>query len=231
VLQCSSVELRIRRGRQTERRSTLDPSIRERVTILVEQEARTVREAVGVFNRSEDLQDAIDELLSSGFDRAELSLLASEHAVEEKLGHRYEKVSPLAEDPTVPRAAYVSTEAIGGAEGGLIGGLMYVGAAAAAGAIVVSGGTLAAGITAAVLAGGAGGLIGSILAKWVGDHHAHYLQEQMDRGGLLLWVRTWDAEDERRAVEILRKHSGGHVHVHALPAGRHNQSSLPPPSR
>ena len=91
-------------------------------------------------------------------------------------------------------------------------------AAAAAGAIVVSGGTLAAGITAAVLAGGAGGLIGSILAKWVGDHHAHYLQEQMDRGGLLLWVRTWDAESERRAVEILRKHSGGDVHVHALPA-------------
>jgi hypothetical protein len=129
---------------------------------------------------------------------------SSEHAVEEKLGHRYEKVSPLAEDPTVPRAAYVSTEAIGGAEGGLIGGLMYVGAAAAAGAIVVSGGTLAAGITAAVLAGGAGGLIGSILAKWVGDHHAHYLQEQMDRGGLLLWVGTWGAEDESRAVEILR---------------------------
>jgi hypothetical protein len=158
--------------------------------MLVEQEARTVREAVGVFNRSEDLQDTIDELLSSGFDRAELSLLASEHAVEEKLGHQYEKVGALADDPTVPRAAYVSTEAIGGAEGGLIGGLMYVGAAAAAGAIVVSGGTL----------------------------DAHYLQEQMDRGGLLLWVRTWDAEGERRAVEILRKHSGGHVHVHALPA-------------
>lgn len=38
------------------------------------------------------------------------------------------KVRALAEDPTVPRAAYVSTEAIGGAEGGLIGGLMYVGA-------------------------------------------------------------------------------------------------------
>ena len=28
----------------------------------------------------------------------------------------------------------------------------------------------------------------------------------------------WDAEDERRAVEILRKHSGGDFHVHALPA-------------
>jgi hypothetical protein len=186
--------------------------------MMVEQEGRTVREAVGAFDRPESFQSAIDDLLSSGFDRAELSLLASERAVEEKLGHRYEKVSALADDPTVPREAYVSTEAIGGAEGGLIGGLMYVGATAAAGAVVISGGTLATAIGATMLAGGVGGLIGSILAKWVGDHHAHYLQEQMDRGGLLLWVRTWDAEDERRAVEILRKHSGSDVHVHALPA-------------
>src|SRR4029434_3426672 len=107
-------------------------------------------------------------------------------------------------------------EAIGDVEGGLIGGLMYVGAMAAGGAIVASGGTLAALVATAALAGGAGGLIGSILAKWVGDHHAHYLQEQMDRGGLLLWVRTWDAEDERRAVEILSKHSGGDVPRHGL---------------
>jgi hypothetical protein len=183
----------------------------------VEQEAYTVREAVGVFNHPEDLQSAIDELLSSGFDRAELSLLASEHVVEQKLGHRYEKVSLLADDPTIPRAAYVSSEAIGGAEGGLIGGLMYVGAAATAGAIVASGGTLATAIAATALAGGAGGLIGSILAKWVGDHHAGYLQEQMNHGGLLLWVRTWAAEDEKRAVGILKKHSANGAHVHTLP--------------
>ncbi len=132
-----------------------------------EQETRTVREAVGIFHRAEDLQGAFDELLSSGFHRAELSLLAGEHAVEEKLGHRYQKVSALADDPTVPRAAYVSTEAVGGAEGGLIGGLTYVGAVVAAGAIVASGCTLAAVTAAAALAGGAGGLIGSVLAKWV----------------------------------------------------------------
>ncbi|HEX6008259.1 MAG TPA: hypothetical protein VFY80_09860, partial [Burkholderiales bacterium] len=188
------------------------------VTVSREQEPRTIREAVCVFNRPEDLQDAIDELLSSGFHRAELSLLASEHAVEEKLGHRYEKVNALADHPTVPRAAYVSTEAIGDAEGGLIGGLMYVGAVAGAGAIVASGGTLAAIIAATAVAGGAGGLVGSILAKWLGNHHAHYLQEQLDQGGLLLWVRTRTAEDERRAITVLRKHSGREVHVHALPS-------------
>jgi hypothetical protein len=178
-----------------------------------------VREAVGIFHRSENLQAAIDELLSSGFHRAELSLLAGESAVEEKLGQRYEKVSELADDPVVPRSAYVSTEAIGGAEGGLIGGLVYVGAVVAAGAVVASGGTLTAAVVAAGLAGGTGGLIGSVLAKWVGDHHAHYLREQIDRGGQLLWVRTWSTEDEERAIDILKKHSGSEVHAHGLPAG------------
>ena len=184
----------------------------------VEREIRTIPEAVGVFHRSGDLQSAIDELLSSGFHRFELSLLADEATVQEKLGHQYKKTSALADDPSVPRSAYVSPEAIGGAEGGLIGALVYVGAAAAAGVVVASGGTLAAIITAAVLVGGTGGLFGSMLAKWLGDHHANYLQEQVERGGLLLWVRTRNVADEKRAVEILKRHSGGEVHVHALPA-------------
>jgi hypothetical protein len=182
-----------------------------------DQEARVVREAVGVFIRSEDLQDAIDELLSSGFHRADLSLLASEHVVKEKLGHRYYKVDALQDDPNVPREAYVSPEAMGDAEGAVIGTLMYVGATAAAGAILVSGGTLAVAIAAVAVGSGAGAMIGSILAIWMGDHHAHYLQEQMEHGGLLVWVRTWTAEGEKRAVEILRRHSASDVHLHALP--------------
>lgn len=179
---------------------------------------RTVREAVGVFHRPEDLQAAIDELLQSGFHRAELSLLASDRAIDEKLGHRYRKVGALEDDPVVPRAAYVSPEAIAGAEGGLIGVLMYVGAIAAAGAIVGSGGTLTAAILAAALSGGFGGMIGSLLAAWLGEEHGRALQDQVDRGGLLLWVRTWDGADEERAMRILGSHSADNVHVHALPA-------------
>ena len=53
--------------------------------MLAEQEMQTLREAVGVFDNPESLQEAIDDLMSSGFDRAELSLLASEEAVEGKL--------------------------------------------------------------------------------------------------------------------------------------------------
>jgi hypothetical protein len=126
-------------------------------------ETEAIREAVGRFEPADALQDAIDALMSSGFDRAELSLLAAEHVVEEKLGHRYRKVAELEDDPKAARCSYVSTES-------------------------------------------------------VGAHHAHHLQEQLEHGGMLLWVRTWDAADEQRAVEILKKHSGRDVHIHDIAA-------------
>jgi hypothetical protein len=184
--------------------------------MTTDQKTRGVSEAVGIFRGSENLQRAIDELLSSGFHRAQLSLLADEAAVKEKLGDHYVEASALADDPAAPRSAYVSPEAIGDAQGGLIGGLVYIGAAVAAGAVVASGGTLTAVLVASVLAGGTGGLLGSALAKWVGHSHAQYLQEQIDNGGLLLWVRTWNAEQEELASKILKKHSGHDVHLHAL---------------
>jgi hypothetical protein len=195
------------------------------------QPQATQSEAVGVLDDAGTLQDAIDELLSSGFDRAEISLLASEHAVEEKLGHAYEKVEQLEDDLSIPRTAYISPETTGDAAGGLIGGLFYVGAMAAIGSVVASGGTIAAAITAAAAAGGTGGLVGSILAKWVSDHHARYLQEQLDHGGLLLWVRTRDPEHEQRAVDILSKHSGHDVHVHQFPKIDFSEDSAAGPLR
>ena len=179
-------------------------------------ESARVCEVVGIFHTTEDLESAVEELLSSGFDRAELSLLASEGAVAEKLGGSYRPADEMADEPAVPRSAFVSTAAIGDAEGGLIGGLAYLGATVAVGAVVLAGGTVAVTIAAAILAGGTGGLIGSALARWVGHHHAAYLHDQIDNGGLLLWVRAWNKSDEERAVEIIAKHAADEVHSHGL---------------
>jgi hypothetical protein len=136
-------------------------------SMATESSLASVCEVVGVFHQAEELEAAVDELLSSGFDRAELSLLASENAVASKLGGYYRTPGEMADDRSVPRTAFVSTAAIGDAEGALIGGLAYVGATVAIGAVVMSGGALAAAVAAAVLAGGTGGLIGSGLAHWV----------------------------------------------------------------
>jgi hypothetical protein len=171
---------------------------------------------VGVFHSAERFESAIDELLSSGFDRAELSLLAGERAIEAKLPGRYRPATEMADDPSVPRAAFVSSAAIGDAEGGLIGALAYVGASVAVGVIVMSGGALPATIAAAVIAGGTGGAIGSALARWLGQHHANYLHEQIDNGGLLLWARAPNAAREERATAIMERHQADNVHSHGI---------------
>lgn len=176
-----------------------------------------VREVVGVFHKVEDVHAAVDELLNSGFDRAELSLLASEKAVEAKLGNCSFRRAEPGDNPSTPQTAYVSPATMGAAEGGIIGGLAYVGGVADAGVIAVAGGPLTAIVLGAVVAEGAGGLLGTGLAGLVGHWRATYFQEQLDRGGLLLWVRPADKHREQKAIEILARNSGEEVHVHNLP--------------
>jgi outer membrane lipoprotein SlyB len=180
--------------------------------------AQGAREAVAVFHQVAPYQAAIDELSDAGFDRADLSLLASQQAVEEKLGHAYTKVTEVEADATVPRAAYADDASVAEARTGVIGGLAYIGAMAALGVVVASGGGLAAAIAAAAVAGGGGGVLGAVAARFIGKDHAANLQAQLDKGGLLLWVRIADASHEQKALEILKKHGGEDVHVHDLPA-------------
>jgi hypothetical protein len=172
-----------------------------------------VREAVAVFHSADDLQNAIDELLRSGFHRSALSLLANEAEVVAKLGHVYRKTTDLAADPAVPRTAYVSPEAIGDGQGAIIATLMYVAAGVLMGPVAAARGSFAALAAAAALGGGAAGLLGTWLAKLIGDRHAMRIQGHLDRGGLLLWVRTWSRDQESRAVEVLQQHSGRDVHI------------------
>jgi hypothetical protein len=182
---------------------------------MLTSERESICEVVGVFHEADELESAIDELLSTGFDRAQISLLASERAIEDKLKSRRQPVTRLADDPIAPRTPYVSTAAIGDAKGALIGGLTYVGATSAIGAVVMAGGALATILIAAVVAGGAGTLLGSILARLVGQHHADNLNEHIESGGLLLWVQAWEPEDEPLAISILRKYGGIDIHSHA----------------
>ena len=175
------------------------------------------REAVGLFHDEKTLQSAADELLVNGFNHADLSLLAGHRSVETRLGGMYERVADLEDKPDVAFQAFVDSDSRTEGKGVLVGGLFYIGAVAAAGAIVASGGTVAALILGVAAGGGAGGLVGAALAGFLEKHHAHALQEHLDKGGLLLWVHTPDEAHEKRALEILRRAGAEDAHVHSLP--------------
>ncbi|MGD9741396.1 MAG: hypothetical protein AB7F08_02390 [Dongiaceae bacterium] len=179
------------------------------------------REAVGVFHHETALRTTVDELLLAGVDRAACSLVAGHRTIERKLGHYFERVADVEDDPQMPRQAYVGTDSRTEAKGVVVGGLIYVGAMAAAGAVVASGGTVAAALIGAALAGGGGGAIGLALARVIGRHHAEHLQEQLDHGGILLWVRLRNPEEEARVVQILTRNGADGVHVHSLPELKH----------
>lgn len=180
------------------------------------QSNKTESEAVGLFHEAGALQDAIDELLVSGFGRETISLLASETAIEDKLHRHFRSVAELEDDPAVPRAAYVAPESIGDAQGGLIGGFTYLAGVPAAGFIAASGGTLIAIATAAVAAGAMGAAFGTLLSSALGQTMAARVQEHLDHGGLLIWVRTWNHDHEARALDILTKHGAVDVHSRKL---------------
>jgi hypothetical protein len=177
-----------------------------------------VPEAVGVFDSWATLQAAMYDLLIAGFSRFDISMLSNEEAVREKLGDKFWTAKELEDKPDVPRAAFVSEEAIGELEGAITGGFLFLGSAIAMTALLTPAATAAASVAAAVIGGAPGAVIGGLLARRVGKEHKDYYAHQIERGGVLLWVRCADPEKERLAVAIMKGHSGRDVHVHAWSA-------------
>jgi hypothetical protein len=165
----------------------------------------TIQEVVAVFDSAKQLEDAVFDLERHGFDRAAFSLLASEHVIEQKLGRRYQSIREMEDEPEAPRETFYSRVSRIEAEYGLpallaaIGGLAF--------------GTL---VVPALIAAGTGAAIGGVLGNMIHRHHAERLREQLERGGLLLWVNVRNEAEAAKAVEILGTHSAHDVHRHTL---------------
>lgn len=173
-----------------------------------------IPEAVGVFDTFEALQSAFYDLRMVGFSRYDISLLGGEKALKEKLGEAYWRSSELEDNPEAPRAAFVSEEAIGELEGAIAGGFFFLGSYIAMAALLTPLSTLAVSAAVVAIGGGPAAVVGTLLARRVGKHHKDYYANQIDHGGILLWVRVKDKKAEDLAVDILKGHSGRDVHVH-----------------
>jgi hypothetical protein len=178
-------------------------------------QSSTIREAVAVFDDAEKLEKAMSELQSKGIDRAHLSLLAHSSLAEQPPRDPLR----LADDPNTPREAAVSEtdfrqgQVLGTGLAATIAGL------AAAGFTVATGGVAVAGVAAAAVAAAGGvGAVGGLFGRRLREDEEAFLDAQLARGGVLLWVRAPDSETEQRVLDILQQYSS-RVRVHDLPAG------------
>jgi hypothetical protein len=180
--------------------------------------ATVIREAVGTFDSREAVENAIEDLLSNGFDRSQLSLLASHETVEEKLRHPVSDVRTLEDDPRAPRTEPLERPDVGNVMGVAVGPPAAFAALAAAGITAMTGGAFAGVAVAALAAGGGVAALGGLLAKSLHHDVAADFQQQVERGGILLWASLRGPEQEARALEVLRRHAAGDIHVHEIPA-------------
>jgi hypothetical protein len=167
----------------------------------------TLKEVVAVFGDVSALDTAVYTLETRGFDRAAFSLLASEEAVLKKLGHRYQQVKDVEDDSEAPRETFFSRVSR------LEMDYLPAPALASFGAVMFAG--VGIGLPA-LIAAGSGALIGAVLGGIMHEHHAIRVREQLERGGLLLWVNVRNVHEEETALEILRAQGAQDVHVHTL---------------
>jgi hypothetical protein len=189
-----------------------------------------IREVVAAFDSREALENAIEDLQSHGFDRSQLSLLASRATVEDELRHPLENTHELEARPDAPRSEPLAKTDVGNVAGVAVGAPAAFAALSAAGIAAALTGGVAGVAIAALAAGGGVGALGGFLAKRYNDHVAADLQMQVEHGGILLWVSLRDPEQESDARALLARHAKGEVHAHDIapskPPGAATASAL-----
>lgn len=155
------------------------------------------REAMGVFQDEPSLEAAVDDLLMSGFDRSEISVLVGRRRVW----------------PEAPSTAYVGNDARTQAKAAIVAGFGYFGAMAAVYLVISSGGTVTAAVVVAIIAGTVGGSTGGAVSLLLDRRHAECVHQQLVCGGLRLWVHTADRDSETRACQILTCQAARNVRV------------------
>ena len=99
-------------------------------------------------------------------------------------------------------------------EGSVVGGFVFLGSFIAAAAMLTPASTIAASIAAIAIGGSPAAVIGTLLARRLGKRHKDHYANQIEHGGILLWVRVRDMERMGLAVKIMLGHSWRDVHVH-----------------
>jgi uncharacterized protein (TIGR02271 family) len=164
---------------------------------------------VGLFDSRSEAHSTVQQLVNSGFDREDISLVSQDTDRESNEGKTHPGIS--GSDLSIPKddtSGALKGAGIGAALGG-IGGLLAGIAGLAIPVIgpIVAAGPIAAALTAALGGAGVGaatgGLIGALTDMGVPEGEAKHYQDQIGRGKTLVIVRASDDASAVRAADIL----------------------------
>jgi hypothetical protein len=153
---------------------------------------------VGVFDRPEDAEGAINGLKDAGFGSDDIGVAART---------REEADALTADGGVVVGSDTVAGMYAGGLLGGVAGWLAGLTTLAVPGVgALLAAGPLVAAVSGAGVGAAAGGLLGALAEAGIPREEAGWYDEQLRGGGILLTVRAGERYDEAQA--IMRRHRG-----------------------
>lgn len=150
------------------------------------------REVAALFAQREAFQAAVDDCMSAGFDRADLSVLSSHESLD------------VAGAPGTPWKEALSA---------LIGEIKYEVPLVASSAVALVGGPITAALAGVVGAATAGVAAKELVDQVTATPHTEDFARALAAGGVILWVRVSTDEKERDATRVLNAAGGGNVHT------------------
>lgn len=146
-----------------------------------------------IFNSRTAAEQAVDELVKSGFSREDISLLMSDTT----RGREF----AMQKTSKVPEGAAAGMT-VGGVIGAVAAGLAAVGTIAIPGLALVAAGPLVAAIAGLGAGAAAGGLTGALIGLGLPEHEAKFFDKEIEKGGILVGVYAHD-DRGKLAREIL----------------------------
>ena len=174
----------------------------------------TIQEVRGVFPNDAALQDAIARLTQAGFDRADLSLPTASPAATDATP---EQGASLPTTDTDVRQVRTMATSLAGS----------VGALAAAGAVIATGGLAVVAIGAAAAVGGGAALLANAGGNAADTMQQETRQASAARGELVLSVRAADRARQASAIDMMR--ASGATEVTALERMNGEVTPIPSP--
>lgn len=157
---------------------------------------RARSEVVGIFSNRRDFDCAVQSLLAAGFQRSDLSVLASHDSI----------------DAAEPAVASWKERLVG-----LVGELKYEGPLITAGLIALATGPVGAAIAGLIAAGVGGAALKELMDEVTARPHSEDFARALTAGGLLLWADVADGARQAQAIEILTAAGGTNVHANLRP--------------
>lgn len=174
-----------------------------------------VREVAGILRSRDTLDAAVGDLLSSGFDRADLDVVVGTEA-RRRLGGAEVPAEEIPEVPGVPRQPVIAREDLVLVFSLVLAVVVFAAAAAAAWLVVASGGELVWAGVAAVVSAVAATALGAQLARIFTRKQIRELEAQLIEREIVLLVRVRSPEEEAKAAHILQDHGAQAVRAHEI---------------